>query len=46
MARKSRKAFIQAALDGQAPLAAEENSPKTVIWNTAGYARLLCQGLG
>lgn len=40
MARKSRKAFIQAALDGQAPLAAEENSPKDVIWNTAGYARL------
>lgn len=39
MARKSRKASIQAVLEGK-PQPVEEAAPKTVIWNACGYARL------
>ncbi len=40
MARKSRKAAIQAALEGKAEPAAERTAPEPVIWNTGGYVRL------
>lgn len=39
MARKSRKAAIQAAIDGQ-PLSVECAEPQQAIWNAAGYVRL------
>lgn len=39
MARKSRKAAIQAAIDGR-PLLTEHNEPQQVVWNAAGYVRL------
>jgi len=40
MARKSRKAVIQAALSGQ-PLPVEETTElKQAVWDTAGYVRL------
>lgn len=39
MARKSRKAVIQAALDGR-PLPQESKETQPVIWNVGGYARL------
>lgn len=40
MARKSRKAAIQAALEGKTEPAAESTAPEPVIWNTGGYVRL------
>lgn len=40
MARKSRKASIQAVLDGRPPLAPEPSAPQMTVWNTGGYARL------
>lgn len=40
MARKSRKAAIQAVLDGQPQPIAKELAPEPVIWNTGGYVRL------
>lgn len=40
MARKSRKAAIQAALEGQPQPAAESAAPEPVVWNTGGYVRL------
>lgn len=39
MARKSRKAVIQAALDGQ-PMPEECKAAQPVIWNVGGYVRL------
>ncbi len=40
MARKSRKASIQAVLDGQIRPAAEKQVPEAVVWNAGGYVRL------
>lgn len=40
MARKSRKASIQAVLGGAPLLVSESAAMRTAIWNTAGYARL------
>ena len=40
MARKSRKAAIQAVLEGQPQPAAESDAPEPVVWNTGGYVRL------
>lgn len=40
MARKSRKAVIQAALDGKPMPEGEKTIPQSVVWNTAGYVRL------
>lgn len=40
MARKSRKASIQAVLDGQPQPIAKELAPEPVIWNAGGYVRL------
>lgn len=40
MARKSRKASIQAVLDGTPLPVSESAAPQTVLWNAAGYARL------
>ena len=40
MARKSRKASIQAALDGQPQAVAESSVPDPVLWNAGGYVRL------
>lgn len=40
MARKSRKASIQAVLDGTPLPVSESAAPQTVIWNAAAYARL------
>lgn len=39
MARKSRKAAIQAALDGR-PLPQESKEDQPVVWNVGGYVRL------
>lgn len=39
MARKSRKAVIQAALDGK-PLPEESKASQPVVWNAGGYVRL------
>ncbi len=39
MARKSRKAAIQATLDGQ-PLPQESKEAQPVVWNVGGYVRL------
>ena len=39
MARKSRKTSIQATLEGR-PQPVEKSTPKTVVWNACGYARL------
>lgn len=39
MARKSRKAVIQAALDGQ-PLPQESKTAQPMVWNAGGYVRL------
>ncbi len=39
MARKSRKAAIEAALSGQ-PLSQENKEAQPVVWNVGGYARL------
>lgn len=40
MARKSRKALIQAALDGHPMFTAENAAPQMVLWNTGAYTRL------
>ncbi len=40
MARKSRKASIQAALDGQPQPIAENSTPEPAVWNVGGYVRL------
>lgn len=40
MARKSRKASVQAVLDGQPQPIAENSTPEPVIWNVGGYVRL------
>ena len=39
MARKSRKAAIQATLDGR-PLPQESKGAQPVVWNVGGYVRL------
>ena len=39
MARKSRKAVIQAALDGK-PLPEKSKASQPVVWNAGGYVRL------
>lgn len=40
MARKSRKAAIQAMLSGQPLPAAESAAPQQTVWNAGGYVRL------
>ena len=39
MARKSRKAAIQATLDGR-PLPQESKAAQPVVWTVGGYVRL------
>lgn len=40
MARKSRKAAIQAAFEGKPEPVSESSAPEPVVWNTGGYVRL------
>ena len=43
MARKSRKALIQAALDGHPMFTAENAAPLMVLWNTGEIGRASCR---
>ena len=40
MARKNRRAAIQAVFDGHPVPAAEDTAPQTVLWNAGAYIRL------